>query len=172
MWLTENQQVLPWLPSVMPDCRGVGESRIYSKRAKKSPFAGFVPQSGITGYRCCVAVPFAHKRLFGVACCTAIAPENWPAIATTGSPLLGPRKTNPDYGHSYATRLVVRTDRFRETQTMCSRYLWPATWRIIFPISFFVSLADIHSKKFYSLVWILLDLAHDNNTTLVTQYNG
>ena len=35
--------------SVMPDCRGVGESRIYSKRAKKSPFAGFVPQSGITG---------------------------------------------------------------------------------------------------------------------------
>ena len=32
----------------MPDCRGVGESRIYSKRAKKSPFAGFVPQSGIT----------------------------------------------------------------------------------------------------------------------------
>ena len=35
--------------AVMPDCRGVGESRIYSKRAKKSPFAGFVPQSGITG---------------------------------------------------------------------------------------------------------------------------
>ena len=33
----------------MPDCRGVGESRIYSKRAKKSPFAGFVPQFGITG---------------------------------------------------------------------------------------------------------------------------
>ena len=32
----------------MPDCRGVGESRIYSKRVKKSPFAGFVPQSGIT----------------------------------------------------------------------------------------------------------------------------
>ena len=35
----------------MPDCRGVGESRIYSKRAKKSPFAGFVPQSGITAPR-------------------------------------------------------------------------------------------------------------------------
>ena len=35
----------------MPDCRGVGESRIYSKRAKKSPFAGFVPQSGITDQR-------------------------------------------------------------------------------------------------------------------------
>ena len=34
----------------MPDCRGVGESRIYSKRAKKRPFAGFVPQSGITAY--------------------------------------------------------------------------------------------------------------------------
>ena len=34
----------------MPDCRGVGESRIYSKRAKKSPFAGFVPQSDITGW--------------------------------------------------------------------------------------------------------------------------
>ena len=33
----------------MPDCRGAGESRIYSKRAKKSPFAGFVPESGITG---------------------------------------------------------------------------------------------------------------------------
>ena len=32
----------------MPDCRGVEESRIYLKRAKKSPFAGFVPQSGIT----------------------------------------------------------------------------------------------------------------------------
>ena len=26
----------------------MGESRLYSKRAKKSPFAGFVPQSGIT----------------------------------------------------------------------------------------------------------------------------
>ena len=38
------------LSAVMPDCRGVGESRIYSKRAKKSPFAGFVPQSGITGW--------------------------------------------------------------------------------------------------------------------------
>ena len=37
------------LHTVMPDCRGVGESRIYSKHAKKSPFAGFVPQSGITG---------------------------------------------------------------------------------------------------------------------------
>ena len=34
--------------TVMPDCRGVGESRIYSKRVKKSPFAVFVPQSGIT----------------------------------------------------------------------------------------------------------------------------
>ena len=34
----------------MPDCRGVGESRIYSKRAKKSLFAGFVPQSGITDW--------------------------------------------------------------------------------------------------------------------------
>ena len=32
----------------MPDCRVVGESRIYSKRAKKSSIAGFVPQSGIT----------------------------------------------------------------------------------------------------------------------------
>ena len=32
----------------MPDCRGVGESRTYSKRAKKSAFAGFVPQSDIT----------------------------------------------------------------------------------------------------------------------------
>ena len=31
--------------TVMPDCRGVGESRIYSKRAKKSSFAGL---SGIT----------------------------------------------------------------------------------------------------------------------------
>ena len=35
----------------MPDCRGVGKSHIYSKRAKKSPFAGFVPQSGITAWR-------------------------------------------------------------------------------------------------------------------------
>ena len=34
---------------VMPDCRGVGKSLIYSKHAKKSPSAGFVPQSGITG---------------------------------------------------------------------------------------------------------------------------
>ena len=32
----------------MPDCRGVWESRIYSKRAKKSPFTEFVSQSGIT----------------------------------------------------------------------------------------------------------------------------
>ena len=32
----------------MRDCRGVGESRIYSKRAKKSPSAGFVNKSGIT----------------------------------------------------------------------------------------------------------------------------
>ena len=32
----------------MPDCRGLGESRIYSKRAKKSASTGFVPQSGIT----------------------------------------------------------------------------------------------------------------------------
>ena len=30
---------------MMPDCRGVGESRIYSKHAKKSPSAGFVPHS-------------------------------------------------------------------------------------------------------------------------------
>ena len=36
---------------VMPDCRGVGESRIYSKRAKKSPFTGLDPQSGITDAR-------------------------------------------------------------------------------------------------------------------------
>ena len=35
---------------VMPDCQGVGESRLYSKRVKKSPSAGFVPQSGITTY--------------------------------------------------------------------------------------------------------------------------
>ena len=40
--------ILITIEPVMPDCRGVGESRIYSKRAKKSPFAGFVPQSGIT----------------------------------------------------------------------------------------------------------------------------
>ena len=39
------------IKAVMPDCRGVGKSRIYSKRAKKSPFAGFVPQSGITESR-------------------------------------------------------------------------------------------------------------------------
>ena len=32
----------------MPDCQGVGESLISSKRAKNSTFAGFVPQSGIT----------------------------------------------------------------------------------------------------------------------------
>ena len=33
---------------MMPDFRRVGESREYSKRAKKSLSAGFVPQSGIT----------------------------------------------------------------------------------------------------------------------------
>ena len=32
---------------MMPDCRGVEEPRIYSKRAK-SPSVGFVPQAGIT----------------------------------------------------------------------------------------------------------------------------
>ena len=35
----------------MPDCRGVGESRVYSKRAKKSPSADFVPKSGIADRR-------------------------------------------------------------------------------------------------------------------------
>ena len=38
--------------AVMPDCREVGKSRMYSKRAKKSPSAGFVPQSGITDRMC------------------------------------------------------------------------------------------------------------------------
>ena len=46
---------------VMPDCWGVGESRIYSKRAKKSPFAGFVPQSGITDY---YALGPKHKEAY------------------------------------------------------------------------------------------------------------
>ena len=34
---------------VMPDCRGVGEIPYIFKACEKSPFAGFVPQSGITG---------------------------------------------------------------------------------------------------------------------------
>ena len=53
--LSINYAVEYYLLSVMPDCRGVRESRIYSKRAKKSPFTGFVPQSGITV--CCCPEP-------------------------------------------------------------------------------------------------------------------
>ena len=48
----------------MPDCRGVGESRVYSKSAKKSPFAGFVPQPSITAS---AFLPFSFrnfKRVF------------------------------------------------------------------------------------------------------------
>ena len=48
----------------MPDCRGVGESRIYSKRAKKSPFAGFVPQSGITGWIQCRVLMVLSDEVF------------------------------------------------------------------------------------------------------------
>ena len=40
-----------YFEAVMPDFRGVGESRIYSKRAKKNLFAGFVPQTGITALK-------------------------------------------------------------------------------------------------------------------------
>ena len=45
--------------SVMPDCRGVGESRVYSKLTKISPSAGFAPRSGITvvgDYECDVVL--------------------------------------------------------------------------------------------------------------------
>ena len=47
--------------AVMPDCQGVGESLIYSKRAKKSTFAGFVPQSGITAVRIVVVYRSGHR---------------------------------------------------------------------------------------------------------------
>ena len=74
--------------SVMTDCRRVGESRIYSKRAKKSPFARFVPQSGITGWPSLIkwSLTTIVSRLKEIRCCLNVARDSLKTLAYQSLP--------------------------------------------------------------------------------------
>ena len=95
---------------MMPKCRGVGESRIYSKRAKKSPFAGFVPQSGITGSIILVESPSTTEfnHFFSLFCTTSSRRlsvfdySEFPKVSKNGiCCVVGSRSLKSSHGDSY-----------------------------------------------------------------------
>ena len=49
--MTLNMLNINETKALMSDCRGVGESCVYSQRTQESPTARFFPQSGITALR-------------------------------------------------------------------------------------------------------------------------